>query len=161
MSETYHVKRSNVRIKRFEKMCYICRNFLKTIFYDRAGGTKIFLETLKHFFMINQAQIQYEEYASILINSQFGSTTSTLFRALQKNTSGLNISSLETLWSAASFQRRPNQQQPDNIVDLAMVDAIGADPREVKGPGTFDRFSRRQFPTRRKLEDVLDNHSNS
>lgn len=155
MSETYHVKRSNVRIKRFEKMCYICRNFLKTIFYDRAGGTKIFLETLKHFFMINQAQIQYEEYASILINSQFGSTTSTLFRALQKNTSGLNISSLETLWSAASFQRRPNQQQPDNIVDLAMSDA------EVIGLGTFDRFSRRQFPTRRKLEDVLDNHSNS
>lgn len=105
--------------------------------------------------MINQAQIQYEEYASILINSQFGSTTSTLFRALQKNTSGLNISSLETLWSAASFQRRPNQQQPDNIVDLAMSDA------EVIGLGTFDRFSRRQFPTRRKLEDVLDNHSNS
>lgn len=155
MIETYHVKGSNVRIKRFDIICYICRNFLKTFFYDRAGGTTIFLETLKHFFLINQAQIQYEEYASILINSQVGSTTSKLFRALQKNTSGLNISSLETLLSAASFQRRPIQQQPDNIVDLAMSDA------EVKGPGTFDRFSRRQFPTRRKLEDVLDNHSNS
>uniref|UniRef100_A0A8W8K9C7 Uncharacterized protein n=1 Tax=Magallana gigas TaxID=29159 RepID=A0A8W8K9C7_MAGGI len=68
-------------------------------------GTKISSETLEQFFLINQAQIQYlqDEYASILVNSQFDSTTSKLFRALQKNTSGLTASSLETLRSAASL----------------------------------------------------------
>lgn len=56
-------------------------------------------------FLINQAQIRYlqDGYASILVNSDFDSTTSTLFRAMKKNTSGLNASSSETIQSAASL----------------------------------------------------------
>ena len=66
-------------------------------------GTIITAETLVQFFLINQAQIQYlqDEYASILVNSQFDTLTLKLFRALQKNTSGLNASALETLRSLA------------------------------------------------------------
>ena len=44
-------------------------------------------------FLINEAQIQYlqDEYASILVKSQFDTTRSKLFRALQKDTSARNV----------------------------------------------------------------------
>ena len=42
-----------------------------------------------------------DEYAALIVNGQFDNKTSKLFRALQKNTSGLNPSSLDTLRSAA------------------------------------------------------------
>ena len=52
----------------------------------RNPGTVITAETLEQFILINQAQIQYlqDEYASILVNSQFNTSTSKRFRALQK-----------------------------------------------------------------------------
>ena len=51
-------------------------------------GTIITAETLEQFFLINQAQIQYlqDEYASILVNSQFDTTTSELFFLHYKRT---------------------------------------------------------------------------
>lgn len=48
-------------------------------------------------------QYLQDEYASILVNSHFDSTTSKLFRTMKKNTFGLNASSLETIQSAASL----------------------------------------------------------
>lgn len=120
-------------------------------------GTKISSETLEQLFLINQAQIQYlqDEYASILVNSQFDSTTSKLFRALQKNTSGLNASSLETLRSAASLSaaaKPPPTRQYSGFSNRGYYRG-GSRGGYRTGPDTFDRFSRRQFPTKRRPDD--------
>lgn len=73
--------------------------------YNRARNENFLGNTRTLLFWINQAHMQYlqDEYASILVNSHFDSTTSKLFRAMKKNTFGLNASSLETIQSAASL----------------------------------------------------------
>lgn len=123
-------------------------------------GTIITAETLEQFFLINQAQIQYlqDEYASILVNSQFDTTTSKLFRALQKNTSGLNASALETLRSAASLSAAAKPPASTASRQYSTYNNRGQYRGGSRGgyrsgPDTFDRFSRRQFPTKRRPED--------
>jgi len=46
-----------------------------------------------------QSRYLQDELASLVVNSQFNSDTTKLFRALEKNTSDLNSSSLETFGS--------------------------------------------------------------
>ena len=55
--------------------------------------------------MIAQVQNRYlkDEYVLLVVSSQFDNNTSKLFRALQKNISGLKPSALETLGSAATL----------------------------------------------------------
>ncbi|KAH3726514.1 hypothetical protein DPMN_052381 [Dreissena polymorpha] len=65
-------------------------------------GQPLTQDTLDRLFLISHAQCKYmkDEYAAVLVNSQFDNSTSKLFRALQKNTSGLNAesSSESALW---------------------------------------------------------------
>jgi len=67
--------------------------------------------TIEQLFLIAHAQTCFlqDEYASLIVNNQFDSGTAKLFRALQKNTSGLNPSSLETLRSAAAISAAGRQ----------------------------------------------------
>lgn len=54
---------------------------------------------------IQQAQICYlrDEYASLIVQSKFDKATSQTFRALQKNTSGLNAQALQNLKLASAI----------------------------------------------------------
>ena len=100
-------------------------------------GTVITAKTLEQFFLINQAQIQYlqDEYASILVNSQFDTTTSELFFLHYKRT--LLDLTLE-LWKYCDqwppCQRRWNHRHtlhPDSIVHKTTEDSTGVDPAGV------------------------------
>ena len=67
--------------------------------------TELKQETLDNLFLIQNAQIKYlqEEYAALLVNGQFDASTAKIFRSLQKNTSGFDQDSLETLRAAATL----------------------------------------------------------
>lgn len=104
------VKGSNVRIKRCTtfwqnvlKMLKLPWNFFLHV--QQSQEQKRPRKHSNNYFLINQAQIQYlqDEYASILVNSHFDSTTLKLFRAMKKNNFGLNASSLDMIQSAASL----------------------------------------------------------
>ncbi|KAH3860993.1 hypothetical protein DPMN_023919, partial [Dreissena polymorpha] len=58
-------------------------------------GQHLTQDTLDKLFLISHAQCKYlqDEYAAVLLNSQFDNSTSRLFRAVQKNTSWLNAES--------------------------------------------------------------------
>lgn len=118
--------------------------------------TKISWETHEQFFLINQAQIQHlqDEYASFLINRQFDSTRSKLFRALQKNTSRLNASSL-AIQSAASLSaaaKLPPTRRYRRFSNRGYYSG-GSCGGYMTGPDTFDRFFCRQIPTKRRPDD--------
>ncbi|KAH3704780.1 hypothetical protein DPMN_079841 [Dreissena polymorpha] len=76
-------------------------------------GQPLTQDTLDKLFLISHAQCKYlqDEYAAVLVNSQFDNSTSKLFLALQKNTSGLNAESLETLRSAATLATASRPQR--------------------------------------------------
>jgi hypothetical protein len=69
------------------------------------AGSSLDQETLDNLFLIHHAQVKYlqEEFAALLVNGQFDTSTAKIFRSLQRNTSGFDQTSLETLRSAATL----------------------------------------------------------
>jgi len=109
-------------------------------------GQPVTQETLDSLFLISHAQSKYlqDEYAALVVNSQFDNSTSRLFRALQKNTSGLNTDSLETLRSAATLAAASRQPRGNDR---------GRGSGRSRGSDVFSRFSQRGFPQRRYNRD--------
>ena len=123
-------------------------------------GCLVTPELLEELFLVNTAQIKYlqDEYASILVNSQFDTSTSKLFRALQKNTSGLNAGSLETLRSAATIAAAAKPQQARDSRPHTGYGSRGNYRGGYRGghsgrQDVFDRFSRRSFNNRGRRTD--------
>jgi len=120
-------------------------------------GSIVTQETLDQLFLIAQAQGRYlqDEYAALIVNGQFNNKTSKLFRALQKNTSGLNPSSLDTLRSAASLAAVSKPPQASRY---------GSYPARCKGSGNYGYYgnnphqdvfhsvSQKPFPKRQPRE---------
>jgi hypothetical protein len=112
-------------------------------------------KTLEDLFLINHAQIKYlqDEYASILVNSQFDSSTSKIFRALQKNTAGLGADSLETLRSAAALAAvaRPQQQRQTTGRGRGQRQYGGYNNSNYNKQDVFSSFAQKQFPAKRQF----------
>ena len=71
-------------------------------------------EFLDNLYVRQVAQIRYmqEEHNTLMVDGQFESTTKTVYKALQKNTSAFTPESLETLKMAVTLtQYRSNIQQ--------------------------------------------------
>ena len=70
-------------------------------------------DTLNDLFTISYAQLKYlqEEYASLLVQGQFGANTARVFRSLQRNTSAFPEESLEQLRTAVTLTPPNTQQQ--------------------------------------------------
>lgn len=68
-------------------------------------GSTLDQQTLDNLFLIQHAQIKYlqKDFAALLVNGQFDTSTAKIFRSLQRNTSGFDQGSLETLRSAATL----------------------------------------------------------
>lgn len=108
-------------------------------------GSTLQQETLEQLFIVNQAQLKYlqDEYAAILVNSQFDSSTSKLFMALQRNTSVLNPESMDMLRSAAtlaSAAKPSTTQRPQQGYYSVRGRQRG------RGQDIFSTFSQRNFP---------------
>lgn len=95
-------------------------------------GQTVTQEVLDNLFLVHHAQVKFlqEEFASLVVSGQFDSSTAKIFRSLQKNTSGFNSESLETLRSAAS---------------LSAAGRRGPSPSEDRGTGTFGGRGRGYF----------------
>ena len=90
------------------------------------------------------------------MNSQFDNSTSKLFRALQKNTSGLNPESLETLRSAATIAAAGRPATRGGFTGRGrgrFNSGRGGNSGDV-----FHHFSGRQFPRRQWKGDNSSAH---
>ena len=124
---------------------------LTTIDPDTNGGlSQVVIEQL---FLIAYAQTKFlqDEFASLVVNNHFDSGTARLFRALQKNTSGLNQESLETLRSAAAISAAG---RPTNV-PRGQAPAYRGRGRGYQGhynrqdrQDVFQSFAQRPFPRR-------------
>ena len=91
--------------------------------FDDGAGSESADIKLSQLIKIQQAQISYlrDEYANLIVQSKFDKSTSQTFRALQKNTSGLNAQALQNLKlasaisaSASAPAREPTAPRRDN-----------------------------------------------
>lgn len=121
-------------------------------------GSVITQETLDQLFVIAHAQCRYlqDEFASLVVNSQFDSNTSKLFRALQKNTSGLNSTSLETLRSAATIAAASRTATRGGYSGRGRQ--RGSFQSGGQRSDVFSQFTNRNFPRRQWAKG--DNSSN-
>ena len=73
--------------------------------FDDGAGSESADIKLSQLIKIQQAQISYlrDEYANLIVQSKFDKSTSQTFRALQKNTSGLNAQALQNLKLASAI----------------------------------------------------------
>ena len=113
--------------------------------------SRISQETIEQLFLIASAQVRFlqDEYAALVVSSQFDNNTSRLFKALQKNTSGLNPASLETLRSAATIaaSSRPSTSSRPGGQSFRGRDR-GSYGNNGQRSDIFQNFSQRQFPRR-------------
>jgi len=117
-------------------------------------GSKISQQTLDQLFVIAHAQCKYlqDEYASLIVSNQFDNNTSRLFRTLQRNTSGLNPASLETLRSAAAISAASREPSRDSHSNRGYSHfnrgGFGRGRRGYYRPtqDVFNRFANRPFP---------------
>ena len=136
------------------------------------AGTELKQETLDNLFLIQYAQIKYlqEEYAALLVNGQFDASTAKIFRSLQKNTSGFDQDSLETLRAAATLSaawRPTGGSTEDRFTARRGFPGTGRGRQRGSYNGrtqdrdVFQSFANRQFPRRPAREDnyVTDNNA--
>ena len=99
------IRRSDQQVLNVISKCGRYNETLMKLLTTIEPGSTISQDTLDQLFVIAQAQGRWlqDEYAALVVNSQFDPNTAKLFKALQRNTSGLNPASLETLRSAASI----------------------------------------------------------
>jgi len=129
------------------------------------AGTELTQEKLDNLFLIQYAQIKYlqEEYASLLVSGQFDASTAKIFRSLQKNTSGFDQESLETLRAAATLSaagRPPGVASEDRYTGRGRGFSGYSRGRGHRGSynrtqdrDVFQTFSNRQFPRRPTREE--------
>ena len=136
------------------------------------AGTELKQETLDNLFLIQYAQIKYlqEEYAALLVNGQFDASIAKIFRSLQKNTSGFDQDSLETLRAAATLSaagRPTGGSTEDRFTARRGFPGTGRGRQRGSYNGrtqdrdVFQSFANRQFPRRPAREDnyVTDNNA--
>lgn len=119
-----------------------------------APGEPVSQEKLDQLFLVAHAQCKYlqDEFAALLVNSQFDNSTARIFRSLQRNTSGLNSDSLDTLRSAATLAAASRPQRDVSHVRGAHSQFTGGRGRARGGYrryDAFDGFTQRAFPQRR------------
>ena len=136
------------------------------------AGTELTQGTLDNLFLIQHAQIKYlqEEYASLLVSGQFDSSTAKIFRSLQKNTSGFDHDSLETLRAAATLSAagRPTSGNTEDRYPSRRGGFSGYGRGRQRGSyggrsqdrDVFQTFTNRSFPRRQFRGDnnAHDNH---
>lgn len=115
------------------------------------AGQSITQDTLDQFMVIFNAQCKYlqDEFAAILVNGQFDSSTSRLFRALQRNTSGLNPESLDSLRTAATLSAAGRPARGSGSIQQFRGRGRGSYGRQ----DVFQGFAQRQFPNKRFNKD--------
>ncbi|XP_052260746.1 plexin-B1-like [Dreissena polymorpha] len=130
------------------------------------AGTELDQKTLDNLFLIQHAQIKFlqEEFAALLVGGQFDASTAKIFRSLQKNTSGFDQDSLETLRAAAtlSVAGHPSGGAPkDRYTNRRGFSGSGRRRYSHGQRGAFNgrsrdvfqSFTNRQFPRRQPRED--------
>lgn len=121
-----------------------------------APGSSISQETLDQLLVICRAQCKYlqDEYASILVNGQFDASTSRIFRALQRNTAGLNPEALDTLRSAATLAAASTSQGGRRGAYQPSYQGPARGRGRGRGrPDIFNNFGQRSFPNSRFQRD--------
>ena len=90
---------------------------------------------------IQQAQICYlrDEYANLIVQSKFDKSTSQTFRALQKNTSGLNPQALQNLKLASAISASAS---------VPSKEAVTPRPRDSWRNNNSERGYGRRFSSR-------------
>ena len=111
-------------------------------------------EKLDQWFLACNAQCKYlqDEYASIVVSGQFDPSTARIFRALQKNTTGLGPDSLNTLRSAAALSAATNNHQRGTNTQSNPSRGRGGRGnyfRQDYQRDAFRPFAQRSFPNRR------------
>ena len=150
--------------------CY-CETGIKLL-CSLEAGTELKQETLDNLFLIQYAQIKYlqEEYAALLVNGQLDASTAKIFRSLQKNTSGFDQDSLETLRAAATLSaagRPTGGSTEDRFTARRGFPGTGRGRQRGSYNGrtqdrdVFQSSANRQFPRRPAREDnyVTDNNA--
>ena len=103
-------------------------------------------ELLGDLFVCESAHIRYlqEEYASLLVQGQYGRDTSRLFRSLQRNTSAFNPQSLEQLRNAVTITAAARPTQRGGFGRGRGGFGRGSNRQDI-----FQQFQNRSVPTRR------------
>lgn len=149
------------------RYCETAIKLLATI--DGAGG-RVDQQSLDNLFLIQHAQIKYlqEEFAALLVNGQFDTTTAKIFRSLQRNTSGFDQGALETLRSAATLAAagRPSGAGDDRGQRRGQSYSFGRGRGRYSSfnrqdRDTFSSFANRSFPNRRPYREDNSNTSNT
>lgn len=149
------IKRSDVPVLNILSKCSRYSETTAKLLSTIEPGSSVTQETLDQLFLICHAQCKYvqDEYAAILVNGQFDQSTSRIFRALQKNTSGLNADSLDTLRSAATLSAASRTTAPARGASTSSYESGRGGYRGGQRGGrrgdVFNSFASRQFPSSR------------
>lgn len=105
-------------------------------------------EYMHQLYLIQLAQIRYlqEEHAGLIVQGQFDRDTARLYKALQKNSSGLTPESVTTLQHAAAITASVRQTQPQRGNTRGRAYFRG-NPRFRNN---YSSFSNRDIPFRRQ-----------
>lgn len=150
------------------RYCETAIKLLATI--DGSGRNPVDQQTLDNLFLIQQAQIKYlqEEFAALLVNGQFDTSTAKIFRSLQRNTSGFDQGSLETLRSAATLAAagRSSGSASDDRGRRGHSYSYGRGRGRYSSFNRQDRdvfsnFANRSFPNRRPFREDNSNTQSS
>ncbi|KAH3788977.1 hypothetical protein DPMN_167143 [Dreissena polymorpha] len=147
------IRRSDQPVLNILKQCSRYSETSAKLLATLEPGQPLTHDTLDKLFLVAHAQCKYlqDEYAAVLVYSQFDNSTSRLFRALKKNTSGLNAKSLETLRSAATLAAASRQQRGINSSNQT---AKGRGRRYGQRSGdVFSGMSHRGFPQNRRKDN--------